>query len=102
MMGIFKNEVGRPSNEIKRKRRLLITILILLIISPLIILLVTNKNVINLKGKANDDKKAKLEVYAYTRLPYTPSNLVEGKKEKGNRKYLQKKTRFIKNSELNE
>lgn len=75
-MRIFKNNVGRPSNEILKKRnivRVLIAIVIIVIIMAAIII-VQNNNRVNIKYKPKyiqDDVNSELKnVYAFTYYSY--------------------------------
>lgn len=93
-MKLFENGVGRPSNEIKKKRRLFITVAVLIVVlvavGSLVILNSVNKNTSKLKaaavsnngifnktradvnedGKVNRDDLVTLKKYLYKIYPY--------------------------------
>ena len=56
-MGVFKNDVGRPSNETIKKRNIFkgICVLLVLIIIGMTIYILNDKGIINISSK--DDKK---------------------------------------------
>ena len=57
-MGVFKNGVGRPSNEIIKKRNVFkgICVLLFIVIIGLVVYILNDKKIININSK--DDKKA--------------------------------------------
>ena len=67
VMKLFKNKVGRPSNEIIKKRRIFIaSLIILFLLLIFIIFILFNQKTVNLKGSA----KKGLQLICPTNVSY--------------------------------
>lgn len=66
-MGLFKNEVGRPSNETIKKRNIfkVICFILVLIIFGLVVVLLNEKGIIEIDQKQNNKQESKTEQKEY-------------------------------------